>query len=309
MARNAWFEAQAVRRMRAGKLLSGAPTVFAYSYAALEIFREARRAGCRTVLGQIDPAIAEEDIVADAVARHAELNPHWQRAPASYWQRWREECALADRIVVNSEWAREGLIELGIEAGKLHVVPLAYEGPRQETAREWPAHFDAGRPLRLLFLGSVIVRKGAAELLAAARLMRDEPVEFHLVGPLGIDIPEADRANPRLFVHGPVSRQSAAAWFRAADVFILPTLSDGFGLTLIEAQAHGLPVIASRHCGDVVRDDESGFVLDEVSGEAIASAVRTAMSGDLRRMSEAAVRRSGDFSAASVVDQLVAAAE
>jgi glycosyltransferase involved in cell wall biosynthesis len=47
-------------------------------------------------------------------------------------------------------------------------------------------------------------------------------------------------------------------------------LSDGFGLTQLEAQAWKLPVIASRYCGEVVRDEVNGVVLEEVSGASIA---------------------------------------
>ena len=61
--------------------------------------------------------------------------------------------------------------------------------------------------------------------------------------------------------------------YRGSDVFLFPTLSDGFGLTQLEALGHGLPVIASRHCGQVVEDRVSGLVLPEVSPEAIADAI------------------------------------
>jgi glycosyltransferase involved in cell wall biosynthesis len=64
------------------------------------------------------------------------------------------------------------------------------------------------------------------------------------------------------------------SYYRDADVFILPTLSDGFGLTQLEAQAWKLPVIASRYCGEVVRDGVNGVVLEEVSGVAIAEVIR-----------------------------------
>ncbi|HWF89467.1 MAG TPA: glycosyltransferase, partial [Pyrinomonadaceae bacterium] len=51
------------------------------------------------------------------------------------------------------------------------------------------------------------------------------------------------------------------------------TLSDGFGLTQLEAQAWKLPVIASRFCGEVVCDGMNGIVLDEVSGKTIADVI------------------------------------
>jgi len=310
LARNRWFEAQAARALREGDLLGERPVVFAYSYAARDIFRSARAAGCETVLGQIDPAIAEEDIVAEAVDRHADLAPRWQRAPARYWQIWREECELADRIIVNSEWAREGLLRAGISAEKLRVVPLAYAPVAQRAVRAVPARFDAARPLRILFLGSFILRKGAAELLEAVRDLHDLPVEFHIVGGTDLTISDAERSNPQLKFHGPVPRQQTHAHFAAADLFLLPTLSDGFGLTLLEALSHGLPVITSRHCGDVVRDGRDGIILDEVSGAAIADVIRRLLArpSDVSSLSAAAPIGCERFAPPHIVDQLLAAA-
>ena len=80
-----------------------------YSYTALEPFRYAKAHGWKTVLVQIDPGPEEERIVAEEAARVPELAGGWQPAPAEYWASWREECKLADRILVNSEWSREGV--------------------------------------------------------------------------------------------------------------------------------------------------------------------------------------------------------
>ena len=73
---------------------------------------------------------------------------------------------------------------------------------------------------------------------------------------------------------GVAPRISVETYYRDADVFIFPTLSDGFGLTQLEAQAWKLPVIASRYCGEVVRDGFNGAVLEEVSGGSIAQVIR-----------------------------------
>jgi glycosyltransferase involved in cell wall biosynthesis len=310
MQRNAWFQRQAAGRLARSGLLREKPVVFAYSYAALDILRAAKKAGCVTVLGQIDPAVTEEDIVAAATDARPELQASWRRAPAAYWSAWREECAVADRIVVNSLWARDGLIAAGIARDKLRVVPLAYEGAARDTARTYPATFDAARPLRLLFLGSLIIRKGIAELIAATRLLRDAPVEFHLVGPSDIVFPDDLVANPKVMRHGPASRSTVDAHYAQADVFILPSLSDGFGLTMIEAMASGLPVIASRHCGDVVTDAVNGILLDDVSGAAIAAAVDRLLAEPacLPAMSRAARDHVAAFRPPVVCDALIEAA-
>ena len=305
MADNAWFEARSVAALEAGRLLEGPvkPVVFAYSYAALGILQAAKAAGCTTVLGQIDPAVTEEDIVA-ALPQSA---GQFHRTPPGYWPRWRQECALADYIVVNSAWSRDGLLQAGIEASKLHIVPLAYTAPPPPVREPVPQTFTAHRPLKVLFLGSLIARKGIFELIGAALLLAGKAVEFHLVGPGG-DALRGDLADLRQVIdHGPVPRGEVQHHFAAADVFVLPTHSDGFALTQLEALAHGLPVIASRRCGDVVRDGVDGLLLSDVSAEALASALRAYLAnpGLLAAQGQAALAGLDRFSPGRVVADLV----
>lgn len=305
MVDNAWFEARTVAALAQGRLLAGSvkPVVFAYSYAALGILQAAKAAGCTTVLGQIDPAVTEEDIVA-ALPQSGQF----QRTPPGYWPRWRQECALADHIVVNSAWSRDGLVQAGIPAAKLQVVPLAYSAPPPPVRLPVPDAFSAQRPLRVLFLGSLIARKGIFEVLGAARLLADAPVEFHLVGPGGTALAADLSGLPRVIDHGPVPRGDIHRHFAAADLFVLPTHSDGFALTQLEAQAHGLPVIASRHCGDVVADGVNGALLGQVSAQALAAAVRAYLANPalIAAQGQAALSALDRFSPDRVIDALLA---
>jgi glycosyltransferase involved in cell wall biosynthesis len=282
IARNEWFQRKVVDFLTSDfrPLTSGAPILFAYSYAARNIFRLAKERGWRTVLGQIDPGPIEERIVAEEVARAPELAGDWKPAPPLYWDSWREECELADRIIVNSQWSRDCLAQAGVAGEKLSVIPLAYEMSKRSevrASRKHPARFTRERPLRVLFLGQVNLRKGVARLLNAIRLLEDEPIEFLMIGPVQITVPEDLRSNRKIRWVGPVARNSARRYYEQADVFILPTLSDGFALTQLEASAHRLPVIASRRCGDVVIDRVNGLLLGEPTAEAIEEALRVCL--------------------------------
>lgn len=273
--RNDWFQRQAVDQLGQTKNGSsnGGHTVFAYSYAAEQIFRFARQRGWRTVMGQIDPGPAEEKIVARL---HQQSESDWKPAPTEYWDRWRNECSLADQIVVNSQWSRDALISEGVAEEKIRVLPLAYE-PASESKtfqRTYPGSFSEQRPLRVLFLGQINLRKGVGELLAAVKLLAGENIEFSFVGPTQIRVPEELKENSRVKWSGAIARADVDRYYREADVFILPTLSDGFGLTQLEAQSWKLPVIASRYCGEVVSDGENGIVLEEVTAQAIADALQ-----------------------------------
>ncbi|HEX6718634.1 MAG TPA: glycosyltransferase family 4 protein [Pyrinomonadaceae bacterium] len=254
--RNEWFQQHALARLvRTHRQPNGNHTIFAYSYAAEQIFKFAHERGWRTVLGQIDPGPAQE---------HEYGSP----APKEYWDRWRSECALADQIVVNSNWSRDALIGEGISAKKIRVIPLAYETPDDSRSfqRQYPSTFNSARPLRVLFLGKIYPRKGVGQLLDAIKLLSREHIEFWFVGPTHMRIPQ--ELPIRWF--GVIPRREVDSYYRDADVFILPTLSDGFGLTQLEAQSWKLPVIASRYCGEVVRDGVNGVMLRDVSGQAIA---------------------------------------
>ena len=274
IARNHWFQKQVTSLLKKQTpQLSEPPVVFSYSYAALEIFRFAKQQGWTTVLGQIDPGIKEEELVIAEHEKHRELAPQWQPAPSSYWEDWRQECQLADHIIVNSQWSRQLLAEAGIEAQKCAIVPLVYSPPAaaKNFTRTYPEAFSQKRPLRVLFLGQVILRKGMAAVLDAIAQLEGEPIEFWIVGGCQINIPDTCKNHPQIRWIGRIPRSETAYYYQEADVFLFPTLSDGFGLTQLEAQAWQLPVIASQNCGKVVEDGENGWVLPEVSGSAIAA--------------------------------------
>lgn len=280
VARNRWFQRKVVSFLRSQlSTINYQPILLSYSYTALEPFRYAKAHGWKTLLVQIDPGPEEERIVAEEAARVPQLAGDWQAAPPEYWDLWREECKLADRIVVNSEWSRAGLIKAGVIGEKLTVIPLAYEElgvgrcAESRIQRSYPDHFTAKRPMRVLFLGLINLRKGVARLLEAARILRDEPVEFWMVGPVEIANTNTITDAERVKWFGAVTRNQAAGFYENADLFILPTLSDGFAITQLEAQAHGLPVIASKNCGKVVENGINGSILDEPSGACIAAAV------------------------------------
>jgi glycosyltransferase involved in cell wall biosynthesis len=278
LQRNRQFQDILLRRLRLSWLASLAqkPGVFfAYSYAALNLLRAFKEIGWKTVLGQIDAGIRGEEVVGAELRPYPNLQAAWSPAPAAYWQGWRGECELSDRVVVNSPWSREALVQSGVPAEKIVVIPLAFESDRSKRpARTYPDRFTAARPLRVLLLGRLAAGKGVHLAFDAARAMRDAPIEWQFAGPAEISPPADLVAAGLVRWSGPVARRETARLYAAADVFLLPTLSDGFALTQLEALASGLPVIASKRCGSVVREGENGCLIDPLTSEAIVEVVR-----------------------------------
>lgn len=274
--RNRWFQRRAAAALDRADARAG--LVFAHSYAALEIFRTAKQRGSITILGQIDPGPAHFTLARQLAQRRPGYGNAPVEPPPDYFDDWREECSLADRIVVNSEWSRQLLERAGVASAKLSVVPLPYEpeATRPRT-RDYPQEFSATRPLRVLFVGTASVSKGVPELLEAMRLVADLPIQLELVGGVGMRLPDATRRDAALKWTGPVPRSAVMERYRASDLLIFPSHSDGFGMAQVEARAWGLPIIASRHCGAVVTDGQTGWLLPEVSASAIAQVLREAV--------------------------------
>ncbi|AFY74463.1 glycosyltransferase [Synechococcus sp. PCC 7502] len=278
IARNHWFQKEAIKKLtQLAKQFTTPPILFSYSYAALELFKFARQQGWTTVLGQIDPGIEEERIVTQEYESHPQYRGNWQPAPAKYWQDWQEECSLANVIIVNSHWSRQLLEKAGIESQKIQIVPLIYTPPEEVNnfSRTYPESFTQERPLRVLFLGQVILRKGIASVLSSIKLLTGLPIEFWIIGSQQIEIPPYFKTHLQIRWVGHINRSETAQYYQLADIFLFPTLSDGFGLTQLEAQAWKLPIVASRYCGDVVLDGVNGWLLNEVSAEAIADQLKS----------------------------------
>ena len=281
LQRNQWYSGWASSQLQRVQT----DVFFSYAYTARQPFEAAKRRGMRCILDQIDGAWREEQVWRELSRPYHDIEVEVDEAPPAYWAAWREELAIADVIVVNSGWSKKLIIEAGADEEKIVEVPLVYEpakpavGSRQSSAgdhlvtRHPPPVTACSDRLRALFLGSVVLRKGVGQLLDAIRLLKAEPVDFTFAGPINVRVPDDIRAMPHVRFLGPVDRATADHLYVESDVFLFPTLSDGFGLTQLEAVGHGLPVIASQNCSQVVEHRVSGLILPEVSPTAIAEAI------------------------------------
>ena len=286
LERNRWFQTRAADAIANLAPRSSTPVaVFAHSYAALAAFRQAKSRGYATVLGQIDPGEEHLRVVQDVARRWPEFGPPLDPPPPVYFHDWREECQLADRIIVNSQWSRDLLERARIDPSKIEVVPLPFEAEGNEATfvRDYPAAFTPTRPLRALFVGSVAAFKGVPALLESLTLLEDLPVELRIVGPMAATIPGRFLNHPRVRWVGSVTRSDVMSHCRESDVLVFPSHSDGFGMAQVEAQQWRLPIIASQSCGRVVRDDVNGLLLADVSPQAIAGALRRTLDPMLLR--------------------------
>jgi glycosyltransferase involved in cell wall biosynthesis len=142
-----------------------------------------------------------------------------------------------------------------------------------------PMSRPADRPLTIISTGTVTLRKGTPYLLEAFRLI--QRVEPH--ARLCLTSLIADNMKPVLAQYAdlpidwspPLRHPQLAERLRGADIFVLPSLEDGFARTVAEALACGLPVITTPNTGasDLIRAGENGEIVPIRDPQAIADAV------------------------------------
>lgn len=213
--------------------------------------------------------------------------------------------ARADRVIVPSATLATTLRQAGISEDRLRVVPPGYDLP--EPGGPVPDLRRAGGPA-ILCVANWLPAKGIDLLLEAFARLPDERATLHLVGETTADPAYARRLNARLatpelrervVVHGPRPPEVVAAYLRAADLFVLASWSESYGMAVAEAMAAGLPIVATRvgHLPCLAVDGVTGLLVPPGDADALGAAMgRLVADAGLRRaMGAAGERRAASF--------------
>src|SRR5262245_11065818 len=173
-----------------------------------------------------------------------------------------------------SEETRAEAIRFGIPIQRIHLIPNGVDG-RQFHPVSPEERVDARRELGLdcerlvLYVGRLSPEKNPIGLLDAWTAIAPQVRNGALLGLVG-DGPEWDEVSaaveePRLAgsVHLAGSRRDVVNWYRAADVYVIPSHREGLSNSMIEALASGLPVISTRVSGSsiLLESPAAGFVV------------------------------------------------
>jgi glycosyltransferase involved in cell wall biosynthesis len=186
----------------------------------------------------------------------------------SPWMVDREEreYSVADRIVVLSSFAKNSFVEQGVPREKLWVVPLAAEvekfRPDVSALDARLARIRDGAPLNVLTVGTFSYRKGVIDLANIAKRL-EKKMRFRFVGAIG-DASKILADVQNVFEIVPKQPEEALVyWYAWADIFLFPTVEDGYAVVLAQAFAAGLPILASTNCGaaDLITNGETGWIM------------------------------------------------
>jgi glycosyltransferase involved in cell wall biosynthesis len=262
---HAWLSDRLASRWAAsGNIFHG------WTATSLASLRIAKRSGAVTLLEypMLHPHSWQREVLAEC-ARFG-INPKNCPAvlPEQLIQRLEREFVECDKIIVPSTTARRSFEEFPYAAKAVSVPP----GVDHELFR--PSTHSTSRPFRVCYVGRVELAKGMGYLLQAWKRLALPNAQLVLIGEYRAEVNSLFQkyATPNVRVTNSLAPQEVAAWYRDSNVFVFPSVNEGFGMVLLEAMASGLPVIASEGTGahDCVTHGKDGFLVPARDVDALA---------------------------------------
>lgn len=234
------------------------------------------------------------------------------------WQYALRGMCQADRVITVSAYTAQDVTQyLGLAPDRITVVPNGVEKIYQTIPREEAIAFRQQRGIApetccLVNVGSNNPRKNIDTILQVVRALRDRhfPIHFWKAGgdfsPAQKQLIQQLALAPHITYLGQPDKATLVKLYNAADILLAPSLYEGFGITVLEAMACGLPVITSNVSSlpEVVGD--AAITTDPLDVEAICAAVKQifAAGGDRQRLIAKGLHRSQQFSWEKTAEQV-----
>lgn len=222
----------------------------------------------------------------------------------SAWMVAREEreYALADRIMVLSSFSRESFLARGFALEKFWLMPLTADvrrfRPDENALEERYRRILSGMPLNVLTVGTFSFQKGMVDLIEVAKRLQGK-MHFRFVGAMGDAGNLSAMARTVIDMIPHQEEQHLKNWYAQADIFIFPTIQDGYAAVIAQAFAAGLPVLATTNCGapDLIQHGNTGWILPVRDPEAFVETLlwceshREELAAMLRRILQVSIQR------------------
>jgi glycosyltransferase involved in cell wall biosynthesis len=264
--------------------------LLSYSYYAYDAFQSFPRGG---VLFQVHPhPVSVRRILTEELREHPEcadsLLQEWELSlrPTDF-ARLAEEPVRAKRFLCASSFTRRTLVENGASDDAIRVVPYGVDTVRFRPQIERRSEDGV---LRLLFVGRINQRKGVKYLVQALERLDAGTIHLTICGRVVDDLSLFRRVSGKVTIRPSVTSSELVAAYQSADLFVFPSVVEGFGHVLLEALASGVPILTTTHTAgpDLITDGVEGFILEPRQSDLIAERIDWAAShrSELREMQQ-----------------------
>ncbi len=291
------YERRALAQAAAQAAVDTGSGIAAYSYNWPDVWKLLKRTdGFRgpSVVFQVHPP---PSVVRRVLAESRQVTGQtWAReweerlAPAEV-DSIEQSLRAADRLICASTFVKDSLTEIGIEADRISIAPYGVKCPVDRSSAI--AGGGDSQRLQVLFVGQGVYRKGLHTLVEALGLVPPTAVDVTVVARGGIMAQIAGRVRRVAKVYDGLSATDLSRAYASADVLVAPSLIEGFGHVILEAMAHGTPVIASSNTAapDLIREGVTGWIVPADSPTSLARRLSESVgSVDVVRTMRARVR-------------------
>ena len=178
------------------------------------------------------------------------------------------EYNLSDLICTNSIFSYNSFLLKGFSDKKLINIPLGVDISNFEAKREEIStrikRILCNKQLKIINVGTISFQKGVYDWIQIINKLKNSNFDFTFVGPISKECKEIvsnikDKAN---FI-GKIPQNKLTNYYKDADLFILPTIHDGFGLVITQALSSGIPVITTENSGgpDHIKEGYTGWIV------------------------------------------------
>ncbi len=186
------------------------------------------------------------------------------------------EYEQADFISIPSGFVRRSFLEFGVPEEKLVQNPYGVSGFFEQDLSVWKPR--GHEPLRVLYVGSLLIRKGLLYLFEALKKLPANSYEAWFIGKVDPEMKETvDRyAQPHWRFFGHVNHYELPRYISACDVAVHPSLQEGLSMVIPQVLRCGVPMIATTNSGgeDVIEEGKTGFIVPIRDPDAIAQRIR-----------------------------------
>ncbi len=259
---------------------NGTEVVVAYDTQAYDLFQELIRKDSH-IIKVLDmastSALKIREIVDAEMAKGYPFSESLERHNLAYSNKkcivYRQEIELADYLLVPSGFVKDSLRDLGIPKNRIIYLP---HGVDIEMFTPSYKEYIPGKTLKFLFVGRVEAAKGIYYILEAFKQLQDLNIELIVVGDIMNQREKLEAYTSNVRFLGLKRRDEMPEYYKEADVFILSSLWEGSSLSMLEALAAGLPVIASKYsCApEIIKEYVDGFVIEPRNVEQIKEKIR-----------------------------------
>lgn len=171
----------------------------------------------------------------------------------------REEIIYPDAFLVGSSFVKKSLVFANVDEDKIYICPYG-----SNFSSIGQKKFSEEKPLKLVYVGNVAAMKGIYYLLESVMQFNKNDVELTLVGSYDNSDNIFDKYLQRVSFIGAVPHFEVKKYLENADVFVMPSLGEGFNLSTVEALSLGLPCIVSNNSGinDFIVEEENGLTFN-----------------------------------------------